>query len=89
MGEVHPGDNVVVFGAGPVGQMATMWAKYRGAARVFVVDHFNYRLNRLAEHVPGIETLNFEGKDPVKEIQQAFKDTGGPDVCIDCVGEWS
>ena len=40
MGEVHEGDKVVIFGAGPVGQVAAMWAKYRGAERVMVVDHF-------------------------------------------------
>eukprot|EP00158_Paraphelidium_tribonemae_P000210 Partr_v1_DN19791_c0_g1_i2_m60805 putative Dehydrogenase len=63
-----------------------MWAKYRGAARVMVIDHFDYRLNRLKEFVPGVETLNFTGTEPVKEIQRAFASTGGPDVCIDCVG---
>lgn len=39
--------------------------------------------------MPGVETLNFTGIDPVKEIQRAFSATGGPDVCIDCVGAWA
>src|SRR3954463_8291925 len=34
----QPGDDVVVYGAGPVGLMAAHSALIRGAARVFVVD---------------------------------------------------
>lgn len=36
---VQPGDDVAVFGAGPVGYFAAMGALLRGAARVFSVDH--------------------------------------------------
>lgn len=35
---VHAGDHVAVFGAGPVGQMAAVFAANAGAARVVLVD---------------------------------------------------
>lgn len=37
---IQPGDDVAVFGAGPVGYFAVMSSFLRGAARVFSVDHW-------------------------------------------------
>lgn len=37
---VRPGDDVAVFGAGPVGYFAVMSCFLRGAARVFSIDHW-------------------------------------------------
>jgi S-(hydroxymethyl)glutathione dehydrogenase/alcohol dehydrogenase len=37
---VQPGDDVAVFGSGPVGYFAVMSSFLRGAARVFAIDHW-------------------------------------------------
>ena len=46
MANVQPGDNVAVFGAGPVGYFAVMSSFLRGAARVFSIDHLDERLSK-------------------------------------------
>ena len=47
--EIRPGDTVVVFGAGLVGQLVARLAKIAGALNVFVADVSDYRLNMLPE----------------------------------------
>jgi glutathione-independent formaldehyde dehydrogenase len=47
---VRPGDSVVVFGAGPVGLMAALSAKVKGAEQIMLVDRHRDRL-RLAEEI--------------------------------------
>ena len=69
---VQPGDDVAVFGAGPVGYFVVMSSFLRGAGRVFSIDRIPARLKKTAEL--GAETINFEEKDPVKTILDA---TGG------------
>ncbi len=44
---ILPGDTVVVYGAGIVGQLTARFAKVSGALKVFVVDLSEYRLNLL------------------------------------------
>jgi threonine dehydrogenase-like Zn-dependent dehydrogenase len=39
LGEVKPGDHVVVFGPGPIGQAAAIFARRAGATRVAIVGH--------------------------------------------------
>ncbi|HEX8752727.1 MAG TPA: hypothetical protein VF731_04845 [Solirubrobacterales bacterium] len=41
---MQPGETVAVFGAGPVGLLATHSALPRGASRVFTVDRIPERL---------------------------------------------
>jgi len=82
MANVRPGDDVVVFGAGPVGYFAVMSSFLRGAARVFSVDHWSMRLGKTKDL--GAEIINFDDEDPVDLIK---KETGGNGViCIDAVG---
>ncbi|KAH7144817.1 hypothetical protein DER46DRAFT_666774 [Fusarium sp. MPI-SDFR-AT-0072] len=45
----EPGDSVAVFGAGPVGLMATYSTLLRGASRVYTIDHVQERLS-VANH---------------------------------------
>src|SRR3954471_22536639 len=47
--EVRGGETVLIFGAGPVGIMAAKSAWLRGAARVFIVDTQQYRLDKAKE----------------------------------------
>jgi S-(hydroxymethyl)glutathione dehydrogenase / alcohol dehydrogenase len=79
---VQPGDDVAVFGAGPVGYFAVLSSFLRGAARVFAIDHWPMRLNKTKDL--GAETINFDNEDPVERIK---KETGGKGtICIDAVG---
>ncbi|RYG31175.1 glutathione-dependent formaldehyde dehydrogenase, partial [bacterium] len=86
--KVKKGDVVAVWGLGPVGQFAVHSALRFGAERVIAIDREPARL-RLVEHLPGVETLNFE--DDVEDssvVEEINRRTGnrGPDVCIDAVG---
>ncbi|GAA1819990.1 glutathione-dependent formaldehyde dehydrogenase [Planosporangium flavigriseum] len=84
LGEVKQGDVVAVWGAGAVGQMAAQSAMLKGAARVIVMDRFDYRLDMAAHHL-GVETLNYEETDIDAELRER-SDGRGPDVCIEAVG---
>ena len=58
---VQPGDSVAIFGAGPVGLLATLSAVLRGAAQVFVVDRVPGRLD-IANEFGGIP-IDFTRQD--------------------------
>ena len=68
MANIQPGDDVAVFGAGPVGFFATMSSFLRGAARVFSIDHWPTRLDRTKDL--GAEIINFDNEDPVERIKK-------------------
>ncbi|KAI5366527.1 Putative GroES-like superfamily, alcohol dehydrogenase-like, NAD(P)-binding domain superfamily [Septoria linicola] len=76
------GDTVAVFGAGPVGIMSAYSAILRGAARVFVVDYVQERLD-LATSI-GATAINFQEGDPVDQILALEPD--GVVRSVDCVG---
>jgi len=80
---VSEGDNVVVFGCGPVGLMAQMWSVYRGAAKVVSIDVDPQRLEFAKKHFD-VTTIDGKKDDPLKEVRKIFPD--GPDKVIDCVG---
>ncbi|MFC5497385.1 glutathione-independent formaldehyde dehydrogenase [Caenimonas terrae] len=80
---VQPGDNVVIYGAGPVGLMAACSATLRGAAMVMVVDTHKDRLT-LAEKLGAIAIDDTEGNG----VEQVMELTGGQgaDRGCECVG---
>ncbi|KAG4283235.1 alcohol dehydrogenase GroES-like domain-containing protein [Fusarium proliferatum] len=78
----EPGDSVAVFGAGPVGLMATYSALLRGASRVYTVDHVQERLD-VAKFIGAIP-INFAESDPVTQIQKL--EPSGVKRAVDCVG---
>ena len=84
MADIHPGDVVAVWGAGPVGMLAMASARLLGAGRVIAIDRFPYRLQRAAEHT-GAEPINYEETD-VADALQWMTAGRGPDRCIDAVG---
>ena len=63
---VRPGDSVAIFGAGPVGLMAALSAKLKGAAEIYVVDNAPDRL-ALVAHL-GATPVDFSKGDPVDQI---------------------
>lgn len=82
LANVQPGDDVAVFGAGPVGYFAAMSALLKGAAQVISVDNLKARLDKV-ENLGAIP-VNFDEQDPVRVIKDL---TGGQGaVCIDAVG---
>ena len=81
---VQPGDTVAVWGAGPVGMLAAASANLLGAARVIVVDRFDYRLRRAAERT-GADTVDYAGVDVLDALNEMTAGRG-PDACIEAVG---
>lgn len=81
--EIKPGDTVVVFGCGPVGQFAIASAKLMDAGRILAVDCIPSRLDMAREQ--GAEVINFNDENPVDTIKNL---TGGigVDRAIDAVG---
>jgi threonine dehydrogenase-like Zn-dependent dehydrogenase len=85
MGEIKPGETVVVFGCGPVGLFAQKSAWLMGAGRVIAVDPLDYRLEFARKFSP-VETVNFHQVDDIILYLKKMTDGRGPDVCIDAVG---
>lgn len=83
LAEIGDGNNVAVFGAGPVGLFAVVSALRLGAGRVFVVDGHEDRL--AAARRLGAEAINFNEEDPV-EVLLELTGGAGPDRVIDAVG---
>jgi glutathione-independent formaldehyde dehydrogenase len=74
LAQVGVGDSVVIWGAGPVGLMAAMSARIRGADQVFVVDRQADRL-KLAEALDATPVDDSDG-DAVQQILDATRGEG-------------
>jgi threonine dehydrogenase-like Zn-dependent dehydrogenase len=84
LAQVQPNSNVVVFGCGPVGLLATMCSlKLKKAARVISIDSNPDRL-ALAQRM-GAEPFKFDDYSSVTD-EIAKRMPGGPDHIIECVG---
>jgi threonine dehydrogenase-like Zn-dependent dehydrogenase len=83
MATLVPGDSVVIYGAGPVGLMATIAASIQGASQIFVVDHNTDRL-KVAKSLGAIPVVEDEGR----EVGQILDATGGEgtDCGCECIG---
>jgi L-iditol 2-dehydrogenase len=79
---VQIGDNVAVFGGGPIGLMTVAALKTAGAGRVWLIEPFAHR-RELAKLMGADVVLDPREGDPVKQI---LADTGrrGVDATIDC-----
>ncbi len=82
-GNVAPGDNVAIMGAGAIGLLGGDAARIRGAARVIVVERNPGRLAKAA--AMGFETIDPAAGDPVAIVREM---TGGlgADVVLECAG---
>ncbi|MCW2506554.1 MAG: fdhA [Actinomycetia bacterium] len=83
MAGVKPGDQTVIFGAGPVGLMAAYSAILKGAGKVMVVDRHPDRL-ALAEKIGAIP-VDDSAVDPVEFVLAETKGLGADNGC-ECVG---
>ncbi|MDT8915219.1 glutathione-independent formaldehyde dehydrogenase [Amycolatopsis sp. PS_44_ISF1] len=82
LAKLQAGENLVVYGAGPVGLMAAHAARIKGASRVFVVDQQPDRL-KLAQRIGAIPIDRSAG-DAVERITDLTD--GGADRGVDAVG---
>ena len=80
---VVAGDQVVVLGAGPIGQTAAMAAADRGA-RVLAVDRLANRL-KIAAELGAEVTVNGSAQDVASAVQ-AWAGPDGPAVVIEATG---
>ncbi|KAH6611923.1 alcohol dehydrogenase GroES-like domain-containing protein [Boeremia exigua] len=76
------GETVAVFGAGPVGLLCAYTALFRGAARVYVVDHVQARLNKAKDI--GAIPINLTKGSPAQQILKL--EPNGVDRSCDCCG---
>lgn len=83
MSGLQPGESIVIYGAGPVGLMATHSAALQGASRIFVVDDKPDRL-KLAESF-GAEAIDFSACDPAERVME-LTDGEGADRGVEAVG---
>ncbi|KKK24077.1 hypothetical protein P175DRAFT_0524584 [Aspergillus ochraceoroseus IBT 24754] len=88
---IQAGDVVVVWGAGPVGQMCVDFGFFNGASRVILIDGGDtaWRLGYVKSKIPEVETLDFTGLPHDKSLSSHLvKIIGGePDVFLECAGE--
>ena len=83
MANVEPGDQTIVFGAGPVGLMAAYSALLKGAGRVWVADHQPDRLRKAQEI--GAIPINTAEQNPAEVVKEATLGLGADNGC-ECVG---
>jgi alcohol dehydrogenase len=82
-GHVHPGDTVVIVGAGPIGLAAILTARLYSPARIVAIDKADSRL-QAAKQFGADVALTPDGD--VVEAVRSFTDGLGADVAIEAVG---
>lgn len=83
--QIGPGSSVAIFGAGPVGLMSALCARFLGAEQIFMVDDNDSRL-QFAQRTYGVLPINFQRDDDPAEIILQATHGHGVDACIDAVG---
>jgi 2-desacetyl-2-hydroxyethyl bacteriochlorophyllide A dehydrogenase len=78
------GENVLIVGAGPIGQMALRWARAAGARSITVVDQFEKRL-KIAQEGGATAVLNKDIKNCEPDIRR-LNQGELPEVVIDTTG---
>jgi threonine dehydrogenase-like Zn-dependent dehydrogenase len=81
--DIQPEDNVAIWGAGPVGQMALRSALLLGARQVIVIDRVPERLDMA--RAGGAITIDFDHESVLERLRD-LTDGKGPEKCIDAVG---
>jgi len=82
--EITPNDTAVVVGAGMIGLLTLQAVKHAGAARVFVLDVDESRLE-LARELGATETFNSRDEKVIGQIAERTNGRGA-DVALECVG---
>lgn len=84
LAKLHVADSVAILGAGPIGLLLLQVAKLAGAAPVYVIDQFPWRLELAQKY--GAVPVNFADVDPVQAVMQA---TGGRGVDVAIEAAWA
>ncbi len=84
VGEVKPGDRVVIFGPGPIGQGAAAMARLAGACVVHMVGYNDAPRFQTLRRMGFDETTDLAADDGEAALRQAASD--GFDVAIDASG---
>lgn len=84
-GGVTVNDNVVVFGAGPIGYYAIQWARVMGANKIIAVDLSKEKLD-VAMKVGATHGINATEEKDVKAKIMELTDGYGADVCVEAAG---
>jgi threonine dehydrogenase-like Zn-dependent dehydrogenase len=79
----QPTDTVVIWGAGPVGQMAIRSAVLLGVKQVISIDRVPERL--AMAQAGGAIAINFENESVIDRLNELTQGKG-PEICIDAVG---
>lgn len=77
------GDQVLVYGVGPIGQLTVMCAKMAGATTVIAVDISEERLE-MAKNVGATHVVNGKDENVLQQILEISD--GGVDVAYECSG---
>ncbi|MFZ5642899.1 MAG: alcohol dehydrogenase catalytic domain-containing protein [Bacillota bacterium] len=83
-GSLKPGDDIAIYGAGPVGLCALACSMLFSPARVFLVDVEDYRLE-VGRRMGATHVINSSNSRAAKEIKR-FTDGRGVDLVIEAVG---
>lgn len=81
---IHPGDTILITGAGPIGALSALYAQAAGASKV-IVSEPNARRRALAEALGGITVVDPTSVDVAAFVRDL---TGGigVDVAAECSG---
>jgi threonine dehydrogenase-like Zn-dependent dehydrogenase len=82
--DVPEGGTLGVWGLGAIGQMCARIAMHQGAGRVIGVDNVPERLSLATRY--GVETVDFDAVDRVRDVVLELTDGRGVDCAIDAVG---
>jgi len=90
---VYEGDAVAIWGAGPIGIMAAIFAFKNGASRVIAIDN-NWRLDfiKQVKGLEKIETVDYSSLPRGKTVTATLHEMvpNGVDACIECAaGEYA
>jgi threonine dehydrogenase-like Zn-dependent dehydrogenase len=84
---VKANDCVAIWGLGPIGLMACVWAFQKGAKRVIAIDN-NWRTEYAKSKIEKLEAINYttlgSGESVPSKIHKMVP--GGADVSIDATG---
>ncbi len=85
-GQISLGDVVAVFGLGPIGTVATVGAKLRGASLVIGIEPIPYRA-KMAKKMGGVNITINPREENVEEALRDLTHGRMPDVTIEAVGQ--
>jgi threonine dehydrogenase-like Zn-dependent dehydrogenase len=81
---IPDGGSVVVYGLGPIGQMACRIARHRGAETVIGIDLVDERLDMARRH--GVDAMDLRDHEDLVGAIQDKTNGRGPDSVIEAVG---